>query len=172
MKETFRHGRPFIKSEEAHLNIGFSCIAYLNTSFRLLPQHSNAEERRLWVLQGLHGLQIYANQFWHQHILAYMDSAMAQQLEIPEHLVEQLKEILKYSKAKPSVDLTQPAIVGASKGKNPPTQRYLSLKQLPGLDKLVLDLEVFRSGLKNRDWTQKSIEGKHFFLTLRGTMLI
>jgi hypothetical protein len=36
MKATFRQGRPFIRLEDAHLNIGFSCVAYLNTSFGLL----------------------------------------------------------------------------------------------------------------------------------------
>jgi hypothetical protein len=159
MKVVFRYGRPFIRSEEAHLNIGFSCIAYLNTSFRLLPQHSNDEEKILWVAQGLHGLQRYANQYWYKHTLAYMDLVVAQKLEVvPECLVRQLDEILKYSKANPVT--LEPASVDASRGMELPDQIYPSLSRFPGLSSLVSRLEDFRTSLKNQDWTQKSIAGQ------------
>jgi hypothetical protein len=159
MKAAFRHGRPFIKPEEAHLNIGFSCVAYLNTSFRLLPQHSNEEERILWVLQGVHGLQIYANQFWYKHIFAYLDLVVTEKVELPEYLIQQLEEILKYSKVNPSEALTQSTPVGTSKSRAVPNHQCHSLKNFPGLHELVSNLEVFRHGLKSQDWSQKSIEG-------------
>lgn len=167
MKAAFRHGRPFIRPEEAHLNIGFSCIAYLNTSFRLLPQHSSEEERRLWVLQGLHGLQIYANQFWHKHVLTYMDLAVAQRLQAPEYLARQLEDILKYSKAKPPKELIPSNKAPTCKAKEAPIRNYHSLEKFPALIKLVSSLEEFRNGLKNHDWTQKSIEGRALFLNLK-----
>ena len=171
MKAAFRHGRPFIKPEEAHLNIGFSCIAYLNTSFRLLPQHSSEEERMLWVLQGLHGLQIYANQSWYKHIQAYMDLVIAQNLKIPEYFVEQMEEILKYNKAELSGESTQSTAVGSSKRKQAPDRQYHSLKNFPGLNKFISSLEVFRDDLRTRDWTQKSIEGKFLSLNIEGSIL-
>jgi hypothetical protein len=115
MKEPFRQGRPFIRPEDAHLNIGFSCVAYLNTSFGLLPQCSNEEERIRWVLQGLHGLQIYANKSWHRHILAYLDLVVSQKLAVPEYLAQQLGEILKYSKLKSTVEMRQSTAPGNSR---------------------------------------------------------
>lgn len=171
MKVAFRHGRPFIRPEKAHLNIGFSCIAYLNTSFRLLPQHSIEDERMLWVLQGLHGLQIYANQFWYKYIQAYMDLVIAQNLEIPEYFVQQVEEILKYNKAEVPGELTQSTTVGSSKSKQAPDRQHYSLKIFPGLSKFVSSLEVFRDNLRNRDWTQKSIEGKFLSLNMKNLIL-
>lgn len=85
------------------MNIGHSCVAYLNTSFRLLPQNSTEEERIEWIFNGLHGLQKYASQYWHLHIVKYMGQVAARKLEVPKYLAEQLSGILKYSKA----ELTQ-----------------------------------------------------------------
>jgi len=131
MKAAFRHGKPFIRPEDAHLNIGFSCVAYLNTSFGLLPQQSNEEERIRSVVQGLHGLQIYANQYWYKHILAYMDLVVPQKLAVPENLVQQLEEILKYSKATLPEQLTQSSTDETSKSKQALNQQFQSLKQFP-----------------------------------------
>jgi hypothetical protein len=164
LKATFRQGRPFIRPEDAHLNIGFSCLAYLDTSLCLLPQYSNDEERILWVLQGLHGLQIYANQYWHKHIVAYMDHVVSQELEVPAHLILQLEEILKYSKTKIAEGSTGLDVVGPSNDKNV-TEQHLSLERFPGLGSLISSLEGFRNGLKKQDWTQKSVEGKLLFST-------
>jgi hypothetical protein len=125
----------------------------------------------LWVLQGLHGLQIYANQFWYKHIQAYMDLVIAQNLEIPEYFVQQVEEILKYNKAEVSGELTQSTTVGSSKSKQAPDRQYHSLKIFPGLSKFVSSLEVFRDDLRNRDWTQKSIEGKLLSLNNMGPVL-
>jgi hypothetical protein len=160
MKAAFRHGKPFIKPEDAHLNIGFSCISYLNTSFQLLPQHSNEEQRIRWVLQGLHGLQVYANQSWHKHIVAYMDLVVAQNLAVPEYLAQQLGEILKYSKVKSSEEMNQSSAAGTSAGQDILNRQYQSLTEFSGLCDLVSRLEGFRNDLRNQDWTQKSIEGK------------
>jgi hypothetical protein len=160
MKATFRQGKPFIRREDAHLNIGFSCVVYLNTSFGLLPQCSNEEERIRWVLQGLHGLQIYANKYWHRHILAYLDLVVSQKLAVPEYLAQQLGEILKYSKVKSSEEVRQSTAAGNSSGHDILNRQYQSLKEFPGLCDLVSRLEGFRNDLRNQDWTQKSIEGK------------
>jgi hypothetical protein len=158
LKGAFRQSRPFIRPEDAHLSIGFSCVAYLNTGLRLLPQHSGDEERMLQVLQGLHGLQIYANKYWHKHILAYMDLAVSQTLEVPQHLVLQLEEVLKYSKFKESENSIGSARTSNSKDNT--TASLPSLERFPRLSSLVSGLERFRTGLKNQDWTQKSFEGK------------
>jgi hypothetical protein len=125
----------------------------------------------LWVLQGLHSLQIYANQSWYKHIQAYMDLVIAQDLKIPEYFVEQMKEILKYNKAEVSGESTQSTTVGSSKSKQAPDRQYRSLKNFPGLSKFISSLEVFRDDLRNRDWTQKSIEGKFLSLNIKGSIL-
>jgi hypothetical protein len=125
----------------------------------------------LWVLQGLHGLQIYANQFWYKHIQAYTDLVIAQNLEIPEYFVQQVEEILKYNKAEVSGELTQSTTVGSSKSKQAPDRQHHSLKIFPGLSKFVSSLEMFRDNLRNRDWTQKSIEGKFLSLNMKTLIL-
>ncbi|CZR55635.1 uncharacterized protein PAC_05523 [Phialocephala subalpina] len=111
----------------------------------------------LCILQGLHGLQVYANQYRYKHIVAYMDLVVTQKLEVPPHFVLQLEGILKYSKVKATEGLIGSAAVGTSKDENA-AERHSSLERFPGLSSLVSNLEGFRNGLKKQDWTQKSIE--------------
>jgi hypothetical protein len=86
-----------------------------------------------------------------------MDLVVAQNLEVPPHLLLQLEEILKYSKVS-----TGSAAVGSSRATDPSIQ-HPALQRFPGLSLMVSSLEGFRNGLKKQDWTQKSVEGKFMF---------
>ncbi|KAH7355162.1 hypothetical protein BKA65DRAFT_581895 [Rhexocercosporidium sp. MPI-PUGE-AT-0058] len=156
LKAAYKQGKPFIRPEDAHLNIGHSCVAYLNTSFRLLPQNSTEEERIEWIFKGLHGLQPYSNQYWYSHIVDYMDQVVAQKLEVPEYLLSSLKEIVKYSKAELSEDSTQSTGIANTSYSNT-RDRFASLGRFPGLHSLVSNVERFRDSLKRQDWTIKEI---------------
>src|SRR4051812_45341787 len=135
LKAAYKQGKPFIRPEDAHLNIGYSCVAYLNTSFRLLPQNSTEEERIEWIFKGLHGLQPYSNQYWYSHIVDYMDQVVAQKLEVPEYLLSSLKEIVKYSKAELSEDSTQSTGIANTSYSNT-RDRFASLGRFLGLHSL------------------------------------
>ena len=159
MKAAYKQGRPFIQLQDAHLNIAYSCISYLNTSFFLLSQNSNEEERRFSVLQGLHGLQLYSNKYWHLHIVAYMDLVVTQGLKVPDHLLRQLDEVLKYSKVK-ATDLPQESNGTRALKTKDFTDRLASLNRFNVLRAMLSGLESFQNDLKQQDWTRKSVEGK------------
>jgi hypothetical protein len=112
------------------------------------------------ILHGLHGLQTYANQYWHKHILAYMELVVSQKLDVPEYLVPQLDEILKYRKSKPPNDLTKRTPVETSKDQVDVDQIHPSLVKFPELNSLIASSEQFRNGLKNQDWSQKHIDSR------------
>jgi hypothetical protein len=145
------------------MNIGFSCIAYLNSSFNLLPQNSSEEQRIRWVLQGLHGLQQYANQYWYAHLIEYLDLAVARKLEIPEHITKQMREILKYGKGG-QMEESDEIFEAYTIEVNSKTNQLAALRRFPDLQRLISNLKGFQDGLKKSDWAQKSIDGiKHSF---------
>jgi hypothetical protein len=163
LKGVYRQDKAFIRLEDAHMNIGFSCLAYLNSSFSLLPQNSSKEERIGRVLQGLHGLQPYANQYWYTHLLDYLDLATARKAEIPEHFIQQLREILKYGKEE-SVEESHEAAETSNSRTIPTINELAALGSFPGLQSLISKLKGFQDGLKRSDWAQKSIESKHMLV--------
>jgi hypothetical protein len=152
--------KPFIRPEDAHLNIGFSCVSYLNTAFSLLPYNVNEEDSALEILQGLHGLQGYANQYWHSHVITYMDLTIAKKSEIPEYLFRQLNDILKYRKDTVIENGPDDVCIKGHCSGLCNTARFASLRNFPGLACLVSSIETFRRSLKSQDWSQKSIDGK------------
>ena len=79
-KEYFVHEQsgPFIDVAEAHLNIARSCVINLTSCLDLVPQNtgemSERSEKDLEsrVVQGYYGLQSYGQDFWAEHVLAYL----------------------------------------------------------------------------------------------------
>jgi hypothetical protein len=98
LEEEFRQGGPFISPNDAHLSICFSCVAHLNTSYPLLPDRSTERERAALVIQGFHGLHLYANQFWMDHFLECCTSLRRQQKQLPNHLLEQIIGLFGFQK--------------------------------------------------------------------------
>ena len=76
-KEYFIHEQsgPFIDLAVAHFNIGLSCMINLTSCLDLVPRTSgrysegDLESR---VVQGYYGLQSYGQEFWAEHVLAYL----------------------------------------------------------------------------------------------------
>ncbi len=76
-KEYFIHEQsgPFIDLAIAHFNIGLSCVINLTSCLDLVPRTSGGfsegdlESR---VVQGCYGLQSYGQEFWAEHVLAYL----------------------------------------------------------------------------------------------------
>lgn len=48
-----------------------ACISYLCSSFDLIDERVADSEKFLGVLRSYHGLHLYANEYWLQHLLAF-----------------------------------------------------------------------------------------------------
>ena len=76
-KEYFVHEQsgPFIDVAKAHLNIAFSCVINLTSCLDLVPRNTGGmskEDLESRVVQGYYGLQAYGQEFWAEHVLAYL----------------------------------------------------------------------------------------------------
>ncbi|KAI1610626.1 hypothetical protein EDD36DRAFT_467683 [Exophiala viscosa] len=59
---------PLLQEPQAHFNIAFSCISYLNTSVDFLTTGPTEDFVTTQVAKGFHGLHNYANEYWFQHL--------------------------------------------------------------------------------------------------------
>lgn len=101
---------PFLRKDQAHHDITFSCVSYLLTSLSLKTSGSTMEQRSLRILRGLHGLHHYAHEFWIEHILQYAKLRKDPTLDLPFQLSQQLAALeafWKESSSTPSEKLTQ-----------------------------------------------------------------
>ncbi|KIW95094.1 uncharacterized protein Z519_03678 [Cladophialophora bantiana CBS 173.52] len=60
---------PLLQESQAHYNIAFSCITYLNTAIYFLALGPFEGLAKVRVAKGSHGLHNHANEYWFQHIL-------------------------------------------------------------------------------------------------------
>lgn len=91
---------PFVKVAQAHFNIAFSCIANLNSTLSVVPRHAGGMtevDLENIVVQGGYGLQQYGQNYWAEHVLAYLDniSSLDDQSEQSELLISALNEFSK-----------------------------------------------------------------------------
>jgi hypothetical protein len=122
-------------------------VAYLNTSYSLLPPHSNNEDRATIVVSGFHGLQLYANQFWVDHALSYCTIIGQQRTQLSHELLSQLNTLLGF--LKDSADFEQAS-------DHAPLEGLDVLDQHPKIKTLVLKLTKFRADLETDDASHKS----------------
>ena len=76
-REYFVHEQsgPFIDVAKAHLNIALSCVTNLTSCLDLVPrktQGMSEGDLETRVVQGYYGLQAYGQDFWAEHVLAYL----------------------------------------------------------------------------------------------------
>ncbi|KAH6692826.1 hypothetical protein BKA61DRAFT_714437, partial [Leptodontidium sp. MPI-SDFR-AT-0119] len=141
LNEEYRQATNFISRETANLNICFSCVAYLNTSFSLLPHTSTSQTRGTLVLSGCHGLQLYANSFFARHLIAYFTSLATSRCRPPPELVVELQKLLQFSK-------------NTDDGGSAPNSAVVNLDALhecPQLMSFLLQLIKFREGIKQEE---------------------
>lgn len=149
----YRDEKPFINVENAYFNIAFSCVSYLNTCLEL-----ESNERRYMaevVVQGLHGLQLYANQYWYRHIISYVKFCVKNQLRISEELVSQLSALLQLQKNKIGGPKSVPLA-----SLPPATLDLNSLNQIPLVKGFVLEVISFRESLGRDHTSDKPAESK------------
>lgn len=65
---------PFLDAATAHCHITFACVTYLIDGFNLVDPKYSSEQRVTDVGKGWHGLHLYANENWAEHLLKYVDA--------------------------------------------------------------------------------------------------
>jgi hypothetical protein len=144
LKEGCLNRHPFISIKEANLSISFACVSYMNSSksLRLLSDHKRASV----MVHGFHGLQIYANQFWFNHVLDYLRMQDGEQVNPPNEFLEQLYSLLEFDKE-------------AQKG-NIHTYSEMSISgTLLKVDALISKVKSFRVSLRSDEIFDSTPEG-------------
>ena len=92
---------PFIDTAQAHLSIAMSCVINLTSCLDLVPGQADGiseGELESRVVQGRYGLQSYGQEFWAEHVLAYLGKVGSQE-HGPEELIvalEAFSEVWKH----------------------------------------------------------------------------
>ncbi|PQE30167.1 hypothetical protein CJF32_00003620 [Rutstroemia sp. NJR-2017a WRK4] len=156
LEEEFRAGSPFICREKAHLDITFSCVAFLNSCISLLPINSTEAQRAIIIVRGSYGLQIYADRFWYKHLLLYCGLLIQHQGQFSAELLSQLQRLLRFRKedSRPPVPLPKS---GTEKNLAEDT-RLEALNYWADLKRFVSDVVEFRAKMSRDDASDKSIE--------------
>ncbi|KAM3064939.1 hypothetical protein ACMFMF_011556 [Clarireedia jacksonii] len=156
LEEEYQAGRPFIWREKAHLDISFSCIAFLNSCISLLPKNSTEAQRAAIIVQGCSGLQIYADRFWHEHLLLYCDLLRQHRSQFSIGLLSHLQLLLRFRKENSRAPVrifkvtTEKSMIEDT--------RLEALNDWPDIKRLVSDVIEFRAKISREDATDKSIE--------------
>lgn len=142
----------FVLRENAHLSISFSCITLLNSCIILLPKFSTGASRAALIVQGFHGLLVYANMFWYKHLLEYCQTKR----QCPEGLLTQPEYlVLRYKKE----DISFPDPKSAVRVDT----QDIALEDLnnwPEIKQLVSNILMFQSRLNIDDQSDMSPESK------------
>jgi len=153
LKQEYHNATPFIRTDRAHLNISFSCISYLNTSLCLLPDNCTDQERAAIILQGFHGLQLYANQFWAKHILTCCNLLSTCDDVLPDEMIAQLEKLVRFRK-----QMWQDSSVPETLDLDGDSA---TLQQLPHhIRGFIREVSQFREGLTRNEYPHKSPKGK------------
>ncbi|KIW21374.1 hypothetical protein PV08_01954 [Exophiala spinifera] len=91
---------PLLWESQAHYDLAFACITYLNTSFCFYQYASSHHIVRTKVAKGFHGLHNYATEYWFQHLL--LCSRELERLDERHLITEALKTLqAQFWKAQP-----------------------------------------------------------------------
>ncbi|KAH7308822.1 hypothetical protein BKA65DRAFT_174630 [Rhexocercosporidium sp. MPI-PUGE-AT-0058] len=148
LDEEYRQSTTFISREKANLNICFSCVAYLNTSFGLLPHISTSQSRYTLVLSGFHGLQLYANSFFAKHLVAYLNSLAGSRSRAAPELVAELQSLRQFSK--------HTDVEGTLS--NSAAFNLDALNESPQLMSFMLQLITFRESVKQKEGSSEMVK--------------
>ena len=137
-REYFVHEQsgPFIDVVKAHLNIALSCVTNLTSCLDLVPrktQGMSEGELETRVVQGCYGLQAYGQDFWAEHVLAYLGEVGDQDADARKLIgaLEGLSRVWKHhaldNVSLPSITHTAEASVGLQSLRKVPTlHRFIS----------------------------------------------
>jgi hypothetical protein len=159
LEEEYLLNRPFIWRENAHLDVSFSCITFLNSCLCLLPENSTNGQRAAIIVRGFHGLQLYADKFWYKHLLEYCCLLGQHQRQFSTELLTQLQLLLRFRKDNFQVSSTPIKVVTE---KSPHDLSLEALNHLPDVKRLVSDVLALRAKIAREDASDRNLEGKSF----------
>lgn len=160
LEEEYQAARPFICRQKAHLDISFSCITLLSSCSQLLPLYSTLSRRATIIVQGFHGLLIYADAFWCKHLLEYCSFLGQERQSFSPELLAQLQLLLKFRKTVVEAsNVSQSIELQLSDMEDCGLE---ALNHLPDIKQLVLDVLTFRAKMNKEHGTNNSSESKHF----------
>ena len=122
-KEYFVHEQSgpngaFINMAKAHLNIALSCVINLTSCLELVPRNAdgisemNLESR---VVQGSYGLESYGQNFWAEHVLAYLGEVGRQDAD-SRILIGALETFSQVWKHRSHIDISLPSTLHITEG--------------------------------------------------------
>jgi hypothetical protein len=158
LEEEYQSERSFIWPETAHVDITFSCVAFLNSCISLLPENSTEAQRAAIIIRGFHGLQLYADMFWYRHLLAYCSLVGQRKRQFSPELLSQLQLLLRFRKEDSS---TPSQCKSGTAGTEDLSLE--GLNHLPDVKGLVTDVQLFRAKMVREDAPDKSPESKLSF---------
>jgi hypothetical protein len=118
----------------------------------LLLENSTATQMAAIIVQGLYGLEVYADMFWCTHLLEYC-SLLRQQGQFSTELLAQLKLLLRFRK-----DDSQALVPASQTTTEEEATEGPSLEALnhwPDIKGLVSDILVFRAKINQEDLSDK-----------------
>jgi hypothetical protein len=122
-------------------------VSYLNTWLSLLSINCTDVERATIIVEGIHGLHLYANHFWYRHLLAYAAVCAKRHISLSQDFIQQLDSLLRFCKndiAHSSVQVSGLEI----------------LDLVPAVKELVSRIISFRESLKKDYWNDKTPQSK------------
>lgn len=159
-KEYFVHEQSgfFIDVAKAHLNIALSCVINLTSCLDLVPRYTegiseNDIESR--VVQGYYGLQSYGQEFWAEHVLAYLGQVGNRDADFRRliDVLEAFSQVWKH-RAHTETSLSSTKITAeASLGLN-------SLLDFPKLHRFILGWLHFKSELSKTRPTFNTLDAQ------------
>ena len=137
------------------MDICYSLIALLNSCFPLLSDSSTEAQRAAVIIQGFHGLQVYANMFWTKHLLAYCSLLIENRAQFSRELQTELQLLLRFRKH------NDPLLPSTSKN-----TALGVLDDMPDIKSLVSDTVEFQAKMVRDTTSYKSFEGNYLPLPL------
>ena len=103
----------FVDVAKAHLNIAFSCVINLTACFDFVPRGTDGpsdQDLESRVVQGSYGLQSYAQDFWAEHVLAYLGEIEARETDA-QNLISALETFSQVWKHRANADISLPSSI-------------------------------------------------------------
>ncbi|EXJ71755.1 uncharacterized protein A1O5_05565 [Cladophialophora psammophila CBS 110553] len=152
---------PLLQESQAHYNIAFSCITYLNTAIYFLAPGPFEDLAKVRVAKGFHGLHNYANEYWFQHILQCARDLI--NLDSSGIMVSALRTLQeRYWKGKPG-HAAQSLKLDDTTTANEICKELAVLGDLDHVRQMGTDVQTFRAHLVQERHAHKVAEKHHAY---------
>ncbi|MCJ1426374.1 hypothetical protein MMC29_004277 [Sticta canariensis] len=168
---------PFIDRRTAHGTISFSCISYLNSRLKMIPNlfpSITEESLECHVIRGYNGLEQYAHKFWLNHTLAYLSGGGVESIGASANFLKALQDFASFSKKISSSSSSgSPDSAVQPQTVNDSHIQLSVLDKLPEVHGLLKQVLVFHKKMKEAEDRLESAEcEQRYFYKSRTTPLL